>query len=104
MSSHGCDIGSDGIVRNLITNASLVSSPVEIIYCYSVHQPVPDVMQKENGIHLHEGLIDIQREWKKDGLHRLLIIDDLMGEATEKGAIDDIYTKFSHHLNITVFF
>ena len=98
--------GKTVLMKDFISNASSVSSspPVEIVYCYSVHQPIFDVMQEESGVRFHEGLVDIKRDWSKDGQHRWLIIDDLMGEATKKGAIDDIYTKFSHHFNITVFF
>lgn len=98
--------GKTVLMKDLISNASSVSSspPVEIVYCYSVHQPVFDVMQEESGVRFHEGLVDIKRDWSKDRQHQWLIIDDLMGEATKKGSIDDIYTKFSHHFNITVFF
>ena len=51
-------------------------------------------------VEFHEGLPDISQF---DGRMRvLLIIDDLMNEADQK--VCDIFTKLSHHRNVSVVF
>ena len=47
-------------------------------------------------------MIDVKERVPKDGVSRWIVVDDLMEEAY--GQTDALYTKFSHHLNISVFF
>ena len=76
-------------------------TPVQIIYCYGAWQkPFENV----RGVESVSGLIDVTKDIPKDNAHRWLIIDDLMSEAMEKGRSDSLFTKHSHHLNLTVFF
>ena len=71
--------------------------PQEIVWCYGVYQ---DVFAKMSNVRFIEGLPDIN---EFDGSKRLLlVIDDLMHEANEKVA--QIFTKGSHHKNISVLF
>jgi len=93
--------GKTFLLSSLIKKAKEVSfpEPKEIIYCYGVWQPA---FESFEGVTFHEGLIDIKERISKDGANRWLIIDDLMDEKNTQ--TDELYTKFSHHLNISVFF
>lgn len=95
--------GKTHLTMKLIAKARDVAfpPPVEIIYCYGVWQPA--FKQLANTVTLHEGMIDVRSEIPSDGENRWLIIDDLMQEAGGSET-DAIYTKFSHHKNVSVFF
>lgn len=96
--------GKTQLVMRLIRKAREVAEPppVEIIYCYGVWQE--GFRQISEHVTFHEGLIDVRTEIPSDGRNRWLVIDDLMQEASGNGETDAIYTKFSHHKNVSVFF
>lgn len=98
--------GKTVLVRGLISHASEVckEAPVEVVYCYSVYQDAFEEMEAKEGVIFHKGLIDVESEWKKDGKHRWLVIDDLMSEASKDNKVNDLFTKYSHHYNITVIY
>ena len=60
------------------------------------------IVEKIKRITFHEGMLDVKEKIPRDGVSRWIIVDDLMDEAN--GQTDDLYTKYSHHLNISVFF
>jgi len=71
--------------------------PERIVYCYGEFQPI---FNEYPQITFNEGLPD-NKEF--DGKHRtLLILDDLMKEAGD--SVLDIFTKLSHHRNMSVIF
>ena len=91
--------GKTQFVFRLIKQANqMIDPPPEhIVYCYGEFQPIfaefPDV-------EFNEGLPDVSRF---DGRKRvLLIIDDLMNEADQN--ICNLFTKLSHHRNVSVVF
>ena len=49
-------------------------------------------------------MLDPETDIPNDGLHRWLVVDDLMEEVMAKGLLNSLYTKYSHHKNMTVFF
>ena len=51
----------------------------------------------------HEGLIDFKTQLPSDGKPRWLIIDDLMSESGGNKEVEDLFTKHSHHKNVSVF-
>lgn len=77
---------------------SLITPPPEkIIYCYGEYQ---DIFAEHPHIEFVEGLPDISQF---DGKQRiLLIIDDLLSETND--CVEKIFTKGSHHRNISVVF
>ena len=93
--------GKSTFVLRLIRNASTMihPPPQDIIYCYSEYQSAfmgPGLQTVE----FHEGLPETDRF---DGKRRtLLVIDDLMDEAGE--SVSKIFTKISHHRNVSVVF
>lgn len=80
-------------------NDIMVPLPQDIIWCYGVWQNLYEKLQRR-GVIFHEGLIDMT-SFKGDK-RCLLIIDDLMSETTEK--VTQLFTKGSHHLNISVIY
>lgn len=81
--------------------------PTTIFYCYGIYQSLYDSMKKDirnieffNGLPSQEDL----EGWASNDFHNIIILDDLMGRASESRNIADLFTQFSHHLNFTVFF
>ena len=77
----------------------------------SVNPPRPFIiatgtgkMVSWHGIHFHEGVPTISQlqKWFPNG--GLLVVDDLMTEGSEEKELLDLFTKYSHHQNITVMF
>lgn len=79
-------------------------TPRVVHYCYGVWQKGFDILKK-NGVQFHAGVPDTKQfdKWYgKDG--GLLILDDLMEEVGKNKEVLDIFTKLSHHRNITVLY
>jgi hypothetical protein len=71
--------------------------PEKIIYCYGEFQPS---FLEFKTVEFNEGLPNAERF---DGRQRiLLIIDDLMNEIDQN--VSNIFTKLSHHRNVSVIF
>ena len=91
--------GKTWFVFRLIKHATIMiyPPPEKIVYCYGEFQPVyADFPEVE----FHEGLPDVSQF---DGRKRdLLIVDDLMNEADQN--VCDLFTKLSHHRNVSVVF
>jgi len=89
----GC--GKTNFVFKLIENAWLMIDPPprRIIYCYGEHQ---QLFRKYPGVTFHQGLPNMD---DFDGCEPvLLVVDDLMNET------HDLFTKGSHHRNISIVF
>jgi hypothetical protein len=81
-----------GEAKNLIHPA-----PEKIIYCYGEFQPI---FNQYPSVTFHDGLPDIKQF---DGERpTLLVIDDLMTETN--GSVCNIFTKISHHRNVSVMY
>jgi len=59
---------------------------------------------KERGIKFHEGVPDSDqlKKWFPSG--GLIVLDDLMAEGGNDKRVLDLFTKHSHHQNITVLY
>ena len=80
-----------------------VNSSPKIHYCYGVWQDgFRD--KKDAGVQFHEGIpttFHLQKWFPKSGL---LVLDDLMAEGGDDKELLDLFTKRSHHQNITVLY
>jgi hypothetical protein len=75
----------------------ITPSPEKIIYCYGEYQ---QIFNNYPQVEFYEGLPNISQF---DGKQRvLLILDDLMTESND--SVTNIFTKFSHHRNVSVIF
>ena len=94
--------GKTVALLDLIRNSSTVSDPppVEIIYCYGAWQ---EVFENVPNVRFVEGLLSLE-DIENDGLNRWVILDDLMDELSGNSSLTALFTKHSHHRNISVFF
>lgn len=84
----------------------IISPPVEeIIWCYGIESPqLLELKNKYPGIKLHRGLPDLEKlSQLPRGVRRMLVIDDLMSE-TKGGILTNLFTKYSHHMDCSVFY
>ena len=74
-------------------------------YCYGAWQPRFDQMKRQ-GVHFHEGIPspDDLTRWFGKSQGGVLILDDLMEEGGNDKRVLDLFTKESHHRNITVLY
>lgn len=84
-------------------NELFVNPPTKVHYCYGAWQDKFTDMQKA-GVKFHEGVPASSqlKSWFPQG--GLLILDDLMAEGGNDKEVLDLFTKHSHHQNITVMY
>jgi hypothetical protein len=75
--------------------------PVEIVFCYGEWQ---SAFEGVSGVRFHQGVLDVDDVAPTDGRHRWLIVDDLLSETAGKAELNDLFTKHSHHRNLSVFY
>jgi hypothetical protein len=72
--------------------------PERIIYCYSIWQEAFDKFKDK--VEFHKGIFDFEEV--NCNMVNLMIFDDLMTES-DNMTIQNLFTRGSHHLNISVF-
>ncbi|KAF4529495.1 hypothetical protein B566_EDAN017847 [Ephemera danica] len=87
--------GKTYFVREFLNRKPVNVKFDEVIWCYGEWQS----LYKEIKATFHEGLLDTL---PSDDKPRLLVVDDLMHEADKR--VVDLFTKGSHHCNISVLF
>lgn len=96
--------GKTQLVKQIILQ-QMLSKPIDNIYwCYSEWQPAYTEIASKTPAHLEfiQGLPDNLYESISSKTCNLLIIDDLMSEAGNRQLTTDLFTKGSHHRNLTV--
>lgn len=89
--------GKSTFLKNILKNQDYMFNKKfhRILWCYSESSSKPDI----EGVTFHRGVPeDIQNS---NETPMLLILDDLMGDAYNS-KISDIFTKKSHHCNISI--
>ena len=103
-------VGPSGCGKTVFTTKLLVDNPdlfetppKKIYYCYGSWQDGFKRM-KQHGIKFHEGIPDSELlpVWFPKG--GLLVLDDLMEEGGKDKRVLDLFTKHSHHQNVTVLY
>ena len=103
-------VGPSGSGKTVFTTKLLVdhpdlfeTPPKKIVYCYGAWQDGFKRM-KQHGIQFHEGEPDSELlpVWFPKG--GLLVLDDLMEEGGKDKRVLDLFTKHSHHRNVTVLY
>ena len=103
-------VGPSGCGKTVFTTNLLLNNlelfhtrPSQIHYCYGVWQDGFQLM-KEQGVKFHEGVPDTDqlKTWFPKG--GLLVLDDLMAEGGNDKRVLDLFTKHSHHQNVTVLY
>lgn len=74
----------------------------QIIYCYSLWQPLYNCIKKNKPeIQFFKGIFPINQ--LDQNKKKLIILDDLMAETIDNKEILNLYTRDSHHKNLSVF-
>ena len=94
-------------VKRLLENRStwIQPPPERIIWLYSEWQPLYDDMKKTiPNIEFYKGLPpDMDEEGFLDpDVRNLMVMDDLMLQSTKDTRVSDLFTKGSHHRNLSV--
>jgi hypothetical protein len=94
----GC--GKSYFVRDMIAAKEEMFSiiPDKVVWFYGIHQPLYDEIED---VAFVEGLPTDFKEYL--GQHTLFIIDDLMQSSNDK-RLSNLFTRGSHHLNLSVIF
>lgn len=97
--------GKTNLVENLLChNLDLFEEkPSKIHYCYRAWQPAYERMKK-HGIQFHKGVPKEQEISKWFPRGGILVLDDLMDECGRDKNVLDIFTKYSHHKNVSVIY
>lgn len=101
--------GKSFFVKNLLDNAQhvLSSMPENILYCYSVWQKLYDeILCKYPFVKFIEGLPETLNDDQllPSNKVNMVIVDDLMDSACENAEIERAFTKYVHHLNLSILF
>ncbi len=96
-------------VEKLLLNDMFTQPVASVLYCYGAFQPFYRRMQEnrllEGRIALHEGLPSQEEvETLGDGRFHVLVLDDLMESIVRSRDMQQLFTKFCHHLNISAIF
>ena len=103
-------VGPSGCGKTVFTTKLLLNnrelfaeSPKSIHYCYGSWQKGYEPLKK-GGVQFHEGVPDSESlpKWFPQG--GVLVMDDLMDEGSNDKSVLDLFTKHSHHQNITVIY
>lgn len=94
-------VGKSWFLRDLLKERNLMFNPPpdKVIWFYGIYQKMYDEMPE---ITFVEGFPSNFREYL--GTNSLIILDDLMIECTNDERLTFLYTRGSHHLNISVIF
>ena len=92
-------------VRKLVLNADNMVTPVpEAVYwCYSEWQPIYNELQAA-AVHFCQGFPDMGQLKENPNKPKLLILDDLMQEMKADKRLTQLFTKGSHHWNVSVIY
>ena len=101
--------GKTCFVRRLLQNKAIMfdPEPAEVMYCYGVYQKAFEEMEKEMPfIKFHCGLPSAQEvnDFADINTNKLIISDDLMHEMVKSSDIEALFTRGSHHKNLTVIY
>jgi hypothetical protein len=93
--------GKTRLLEDVVKNHRVLIKPTleRIVYCYAVWQKEFDEL-KNIGVEFVHGMFDVSEF--NVSKRNLVIYDDLMEECSNDRGIQDLYTRGSHHMNISV--
>ncbi|GFT60763.1 uncharacterized protein TNCV_3286751 [Trichonephila clavipes] len=89
--------GKTFFVRRILETKLIKPFPPKIIWCYGIYQKL---FEKMSDIEFHEGIPSSV----ENITNALIIIDDLMNEVGDDKKLSNLFTKGSHHRDISVIF
>ena len=104
----GCtSSGKTTFVKKLLEHPELFEPPPQkILYCYGAWQPLfEDMKSTFKDIEFHGGLPDSELITNfVDGNHNIVVLDDLMSDIVKDEDIQQLFTRGSHHMNLTILY
>ena len=102
-------VGPSGSGKTIFThkllqhrNEIMSKVPARIVWCYSIWQPFYEtIRQSIDCVEFNNGIPDM--DIIQSG-NLILVVDDLMDSADTASLMSDIFTKYSHHYNISCIF
>ena len=90
--------------HKLLTHNMFTEPVASVLYCYGVFQDYFNQMKIPN-IEFHEGLPALEKvQSLHDGSFHVIVLDDLMEYIVKSIEVQNLFTKYCHHYNITVIF
>ena len=86
-------------------NEMFVPPPEKVLYAYGIWQKAFTEIERELPfVEFYEGLptMDIVKQFSDDSNHSLLILDDQMSDCVRSKDIEELFSKGSHHLGVTI--
>ena len=102
----GTGSGKTVFTRALLENSSCVFQNLpltpKVVWCYGIDQPGLNKQLRNAVVRYQEGMIDEEslRKLSPD----IVVIDDMMSEKSDDKFTHNLFTKISHHCNVTVIF
>ena len=94
-SATGC--GKSFFLRKMLDQNLFETPPTRVIYCYGIYQ---DAFHNMTDVEFVHGLPASFDNFGSDG-HTVICIDDLACEASKNKVVENLFTRISHHNNIT---
>ena len=98
-------VGKTSWVCNLIKHREdvFVDSPTKIYWCYSHYQPAYEELSRDiPSVQFLEGIPADFSDLIDSRNRNLVILDDLMSECGQNPEVTKLFTRGSHHQNVTV--
>ena len=79
--------------------------PTQILYCYGIHQPLFDEMERSlPNFTSKQGLPSSEEldEFTMDRRHKMIVIDDLIQRVIQDKEIELLFTQGTHHRYVSV--
>ena len=90
--------------HKLLKNEMFTQPVASVLYCYGVYQDYYDEMKLPN-IEFHQGLPTLEKvQSLHDGKFHVIVLDDLMEFIIKSIDVQNLFTKYCHHYNISVIF
>lgn len=97
--------GKTFFTSRILKESLIEPSPSRIVWCYSIYQHSYDQLKAHiPSIEFHKGFDSNLLNSFQPEINNLLIIDDLMRESGKGDLIADVFTRGSHHLNLSTIF
>ena len=99
--------GKTYFVRQLLENKNKMFNPPadKVMYCYGVWQTLFGDMENQLNTIFHKGLPSEETvDTFVDGNHHIIILDDLMDDVVESKGVQNMFTRGSHHKNLTILY
>ena len=90
-----------------MSKKTISPTPQRIIWCYGQWQPTYfDMMRTMPGIEFNEGIPDDidEPDYLDVSQRNLIVLDDLMAQSGKDKRIADLFTRGSHHRNLSVIY